>query len=398
MVKKGNWLSSIKKTLSPSSKQKKSQKSEHPSVPSTSVVENVGSSGGSRSFPPPEEVTPLVVEAEPPQAASGAPAAVSAAAGAAVKARYSGISREEAAAVRIQTVFRGYLARRALWGLRGLVRLKAVVDGPSVKRQTANTLKFTRSLSHLQYQISSRRIRMLEENQARQKQLQLAKEMANFQNGDDWNDSVQSKEEVEAKLLSKYEATMRRERAMAYSFSHQRPWKKAVGTTNMLFMDPANPQRGWSWSERYYKEPVTDHASVKTGINITRSEIAKSYARHQLNSAPTTPLSKGGGGSPVASRKPKPKPGLSPRAFGYGPEGIVDDDAKSVTSVKSERNGYRRRSVGSTVAAKSAKGKTQTENGGAKKQLSFPAKPKRHSGPPKVDTSLFNRLEHTSAK
>ena len=39
--------------------------------------------------------------------------------------------------------------------------------------------------------------------------------------GEEWNDSPQSKEEIEAKLLSKYEATMRRERAMAYSFSHQ---------------------------------------------------------------------------------------------------------------------------------------------------------------------------------
>lgn len=41
------------------------------------------------------------------------------------------------------------------------------------------------------------------------------------QMGEDWNDSLQSKEQIEAKLLSKYEATMRRERAMAYSFSHQ---------------------------------------------------------------------------------------------------------------------------------------------------------------------------------
>lgn len=39
--------------------------------------------------------------------------------------------------------------------------------------------------------------------------------------GEEWNASLQSKEQIEAKLLSKYEATMRRERAMAYSFSHQ---------------------------------------------------------------------------------------------------------------------------------------------------------------------------------
>ncbi|KAI7751335.1 hypothetical protein M8C21_023432 [Ambrosia artemisiifolia] len=396
MGRKGSWFSSIKKTLSPSSKEKKSQKSEkkrfveeHPSVPTTSIVENVGSSGDSHPFPPPEEVTPLEVEAERPQAASGASASTAAAV---TMTQYSGISRDEAAAIRIQTIFRGYLARRALWGLRGLVRLKTVVEGPSVKRQTVNTLKYTQNLSHLQYQINSRRIRTFEDNQARQKQLQRAKEMANMQNEDEWNDSVQSKEEIEAKLLSKYEAAMRRERAMAYSFSHQQPWKKAGGTTNMLFMDPTNPQWGWSWSERY-KEPVTDHATVKSGVNITKSEIAKAYARHQLNSAPTTPRSKAGG-SPVASRKPKPKP--SPRAYGSGLEANADDDTKSVTSVKSEMNGYRRRSAGSMVAAKA---KAQTENGGgAKKHLSFQAKPRRHSGPPKVDATIGNGLEHGGAE
>ena len=41
------------------------------------------------------------------------------------------------------------------------------------------------------------------------------------QKGDNWDDSIQSKEKVEAKLLSKYEATMRRERALAYAYTHQ---------------------------------------------------------------------------------------------------------------------------------------------------------------------------------
>jgi hypothetical protein len=39
--------------------------------------------------------------------------------------------------------------------------------------------------------------------------------------GEDWNDSTQSKEQVEAKMQSRQEAAMRRERALAYSFSHQ---------------------------------------------------------------------------------------------------------------------------------------------------------------------------------
>lgn len=41
------------------------------------------------------------------------------------------------------------------------------------------------------------------------------------QGGDDWNDSPQTKEQTDASLLSKQEAAVRRERAMAYAFSHQ---------------------------------------------------------------------------------------------------------------------------------------------------------------------------------
>ncbi|KAI3791731.1 hypothetical protein L2E82_05593 [Cichorium intybus] len=412
MGRKGSWFSSIKKTLSPSSKEKKTQKSErkgfveeNPSVPSTSI-ENAGGSYDLNPVPQPEDVIPIAVVAEPPLTVASTATAVT-------SGRFSGKSREEAAAIRIQTAFRCYSARRALWALRGLVRLKTVVEGPGVNRQTANTLKYTQNVSHLQSQINSRRKRMLE-NQALQRQLLRAKEIANLQNGDDWNDSVQSKEEMEAKLLSKYEATMRRERAMAYSFSHQQPWKKSAATTNMLFMDPTNPQWGWSWSERYMagrqseaqgeKDPGNN---VKSGINITGTEIAKSYARHQLNSAPTTPRSKSGG--PVASRKPKPGPSPSAPVT----EANEDDDSKSVVSVQSERN--RRHSVGGltgspaagkrVVAAKSGKGKSRVQGlsengggrmtagsgGGAKKELSFPgspAKPRRHSGPPKVETAV----------
>ena len=137
------------------------------------------------------------------------------------------------------------------------------------------------------------------------------------------------------------------------------------------------------------KEPPNDNASVKSGITITKSEIAKSYVRHQLNSAPTTPRSKAGG--PLASQKPKPGP--SPQAFGSQILLDLDDDAKSGASVKSEVN--RRHSVaGSMGPAKSAKAKprgqglSENNGGSAKKHLNFQAKPRRHSGPPKVETTI----------
>lgn len=76
-----------------------------------------------------------------------------------------------------------FQARRALRALRGLVRLKSLVEGSTVKRQTTNTLRFMQGISRVQSQINSRRIRMSEENQALQRQLlqKHAKELESLQ-------------------------------------------------------------------------------------------------------------------------------------------------------------------------------------------------------------------------
>lgn len=56
--------------------------------------------------------------------------------------------------------------------MRGLVRLKSLIRGQSVKRQATTTLRCMQSLARVQSEISGRRIRMSEENQALQLQLQ----------------------------------------------------------------------------------------------------------------------------------------------------------------------------------------------------------------------------------
>jgi hypothetical protein len=74
-------------------------------------------------------------------------------------------------------------ARRALRALRGLVRLKSLVEGNSVKRQAASTLRCMQTLARVQSQIRARRLKMSEENQALQRQLLLKQELESLRVG-----------------------------------------------------------------------------------------------------------------------------------------------------------------------------------------------------------------------
>ncbi|OIT30163.1 PREDICTED: protein IQ-DOMAIN 1-like [Nicotiana attenuata] len=471
MGKKGSWFSSVKKALSPDPKEKAEKKAskskkkwfgkeKHPVPDSSTLV--VTTVSPPRPVPPLEEVKLAEVEQEQTKhvysvavaTAAAAEAAVAAAQAAAEVVRlttvnqFAGKSKEEIATIRIQTAFRGYLARRALRALRGLVRLKTIVDGPTVKRQTANTLKCMQTLSRAQSQISSRRSRLLEENRTLQRQLMQkhAKELESLRKGEEWDDSLQSKEQIDASLLSKYEAATRRERALAYSYSHQQTWKKSSKSTNLLFMDPTNPQWGWSWLERWMgarptetqsmseKELKSDQISVRSAsMSIAGGEITKAFARHQLNSElPSSPSSqKPNRRSSRQSPTTPSKPGASPTARKLKPASArvsainQDDDTRSMFSVQSERN--RRHSIaGSSVrddeeslassssvpsymaSTQSAKARTRLQSplgmensttpekgsaGSVKKRLSYPASPaitRRHSGPPKIESTSTN--------
>ncbi|KNA15978.1 hypothetical protein SOVF_093320 [Spinacia oleracea] len=370
MGKKG-WFSAVKKALSPQSK--KSQKSK---LNKRSTEETISSEAVNFSeqvtAPPPSVPSPPPLP--PPAAAAEAAVAAAQAAAEVVRLttvpRFVGKSKEEIAAIKIQTAFRGYLARRALRALRGLVRLKSLIEGQSVKRQAATTLRCMQTLARVQSQIRARRMRMSEENQALQRQLQQKheKELEKLRMDENWDDSTQSKEQLEASIQSKQEAAMRRERALAYAFTHQQ-LKKNNKNSNPTFMDPNNPQWGWSWLERWMAarpweakstaaDKDTDHGSVKSFRTLSvAGEINRAYALRDLSidkpsptgqrsgrppsrQSPSTTTTRGPSAGP-GSRKPRPE---SPKANGWAP----DDDTRSMMSIQSER--YRRHSIaGSSV-------------------------------------------------
>ncbi|KAG2729981.1 hypothetical protein I3760_01G273300 [Carya illinoinensis] len=468
MEKKGSWFYAVKAALCSHPKDKKEKKTHKPKKNCFGKLKKRAPASSSRETALIIPAPPLAIPTSPPvedvklteteheqnkhaysvaiATAVAAEAAVAAAQAAAEVVRLTSVTcssgrLEEVAAIKIQTAFRGYLARRALRALRGLVRLKSLIQGQSVKHQAATTLKYMQTLAHVQLQIRTRRMRMSEENQALQRQLQQKseKELEKLRNSmaEDWDDSTQSKEQVEAKLQSRQEAAIRREKALAYAFSHQRMLANSSKSANSTFMDPNNPHWGWDWLERWmaarpWESQSTmdhaDHASVKSAASrvISVGEITKAYSRHDLSQdnrpSPTGQKSSRPHSRQSTSTPPSMAPSLSsvtgrrklqsPKGSGWS----GDDDMRSLLSVQSDR--CRRHSIGGSsmrddesltsspavpsymAPTQSAKARSRLPSplgsekngtpekgsaGSVKKRLSFsasPGGPRRHSSPP----------------
>ncbi|KAI9128713.1 hypothetical protein K1719_000196 [Acacia pycnantha] len=102
--------------------------------------------------------------------AAAADAAVAAAQAAAAVVRLTNHSRtttifgrghEKLAAVKIQTVFRGFLARKALRALKGLVKIQALVRGFLVRKQATATLHSMQALIRAQATVRSHKARQV---------------------------------------------------------------------------------------------------------------------------------------------------------------------------------------------------------------------------------------------
>ncbi|XP_062202075.1 protein IQ-DOMAIN 19-like [Phragmites australis] len=75
-----------------------------------------------------------------------------------------GDDEESAAAIKIQSAFRSYLARKALCALRGMVKLQAMVRGQLVRLQANMTLRRMQALVDAQRWARAERLRLLEDD------------------------------------------------------------------------------------------------------------------------------------------------------------------------------------------------------------------------------------------
>lgn len=166
--------------------------------------------------------------------------------------------RQEWAAIRIQTSFRAFLARRALRALKALVKLQAIVRGRLVRKQAAVTLRCMQALVRAQAHVKAHRIRMALEGQPGLKSLTNHQVDPVEQAEEGWCDILGSAEEVRTKLQMRQEAAIKRERAISYSLSTQQLRASPILTPGKKkLVTPVRPPKldkssfGWSWLDRW---------------------------------------------------------------------------------------------------------------------------------------------------
>ncbi|XAR56491.1 hypothetical protein NMG60_11037007 [Bertholletia excelsa] len=159
---------------------------------------------------------------------------------------------EHIAAMRIQAAYRAHMARKALNRMRGTVKFQASIDADSARKQASNTWSHIQSWSRIQAQIRARRSHMVTEERSKQKKLenQLKLEAKLQKIEVEWCGGAETMEEIISRIYQREEAAVKRERAMAYAFSHQ--WRASSGQYfGQAYYDLGKESWGWSWKERW---------------------------------------------------------------------------------------------------------------------------------------------------
>eukprot|EP00252_Welwitschia_mirabilis_P011618 TRINITY_DN2592_c0_g1_i1.p1 TRINITY_DN2592_c0_g1~~TRINITY_DN2592_c0_g1_i1.p1 ORF type:complete len:632 (-),score=122.71 TRINITY_DN2592_c0_g1_i1:501-2348(-) len=242
-------------------------------------------------------------------------------------------SIEESAVVKAQSIFRGFLARRAFKALKGVISLQALARGYLVRRQAIATLLFLQAVIKFQALFRGHQVRQLE-GSAVQERIQLRRKQNRY------------KLEFDKKRLSSLAANgvCHREKIITNSFVrhllYSMPKKNSLQFST--WRDESNSAGAWlerwmsayPWSsyERVTKPPSTlKRHRTSEGLQSHVAETEKSKRTSRKSSTQLHDHVS----NHVDPESEKPKRGISVRRFG---KASTETDSGDVESEKPKRN------------------------------------------------------------
>ncbi|XVE58284.1 hypothetical protein DITRI_Ditri04bG0158000 [Diplodiscus trichospermus] len=341
--------------------------------------------------------------------------------------RPSILVREQFSAIVIQTAFRGYLARRALRALKGLVKLQALVRGHNVRKRANITLRCMEAMVRVQARVRDQRKRLAQEgstdsvfsdpNSIWSSHLVDRKSISREESSDvddwiHWDEHPNTLEEIQAILQKTKEATLKREKALAHAFSHK-IWRTDRGTVESeeeldgetRWVDRWTTRKQWENTGRMSCDHIDPIKTVEIDTSIPYSYSAphskkSSRQYHHQQQRPSSffvasPLHKANSGHPIRPITPSPSKAKPFQAYSASPRYLKEE--KSYPSPHTPNSGsYNHRMSGNAGAAAampnymaataSAKARFRSQSapkqrpstperekvGSAKKRLSFP--------------------------